>query len=324
MKSTLFLLCCIVSFNTFAQTTYLADTAFYTDIGYGGAEASCKAAHLAYNGWQMTRSQHFWVADAFTVPSGTTWTFDTVIVYGYQYGSTTTSSFLNANLQIYNSTPGLGGAVIWGDTVTNVLVSTGWTGIYKVDTFASDNGLNNFYRPIMYLKLYLAAPPTLSGGTYWLSWSVAGSLTNSCVAPDKVLPGRINPPGQTARGVYNGIWQYLTDSGQVNGLNMIIKATAGLTSVPQVQNPSPLLLAQNAPNPFNNETTISYYLPLTGYAKLSIYNIAGQLIATPVNGEVNSGNHQVRFKAGDLASGTYFYEFETSAGIEHKQMNVVR
>ncbi len=201
MKYALLTLCCVVSFNALSQTTYLADIAFYTDIGYGGAEASCKAAHLEYNGWQMSHAQYAWVADAFTVPAGTVWAFDTVIVYGYQYGSTTTSPFLNCNLQIYNGTPGLGGTVIWGDTSTNVLASTGWTGIYKVDTFSSDNGLNNVNRPIMYLKLYLATPATLSAGTYWLSWSSAGSVSNSCVAPDKVLPGRINPTGQTARGL---------------------------------------------------------------------------------------------------------------------------
>ena len=75
----------------------------------------------------MDRTQEAWVADAFTVPAGATWKFDTVIVYGYQYGSTTSSSFTGCNLQIYNDTPGVGGVVIWGDTSTNVLVSTGWT-----------------------------------------------------------------------------------------------------------------------------------------------------------------------------------------------------
>ena len=324
MKNILSILLCLTSFSALSQITYLADTAFYTDIGQGGAEASCKANHVVYNGWDMTRSNYAWIADAFTVPTGAVWKFDTVIVYGYQYGSTPTSSFTSCNLQIYNDTPGAGGAVIWGDTTTNLLVSTGFTGIYKVDTFVADSGLLSTKRPIMYLKLYLAPHPNLSAGHYWLSWSATGSLPGACVAPDKVLPGRINPPGQVARASYSGSWDYLVDSIVVNGMDMIIKARAGLASVPVVQNLPALVLGQNAPNPFNSETAISYYLPQEGFVKLCVYNTIGQLMATLVNGDTNAGWHHSELMAGHLPAGVYYYQLSTPFGTACKQMSLIK
>ncbi len=108
-------------------------------------------------------------------------------------------------------------------------------------------------------------------------------------------------------------------------MDMIGKARAGLTfCADKVQTNSPLILGQNAPNPFNNKTTISYYLPLAGFAKMSVYNMAGQLIATPVNGDMKQGNYQVSFNAGDLPCGSYFYRLQTVTGTECKQMEIVR
>ena len=306
----------------FAQTTYLADTAFTTDIGFGGAGASCVAQHGFYFGWQMGRATDAWVADVFTVPSGATWTFDTVIVYGYQTNSGTTSTFLNCNLQIYQGTPGLGGTVVWGDTSTNVLSSTGFTGIYRVDTVTAHGGLLGAGRPIMYLKLYLATPPHLAAGTYWLSWSTAGSLTaNSC--PPKVLPGRLSPTGQSGRQLVGGNWNYVLDSSVEMGFNKIIKASAALTSgVAQVQGSAAATLQQNVPNPFRSTTSITFNMPEAGNLRLSVYNMAGQLVATPFDGWAGSGLHQVAFSASGLPAGIYCYRLSGTATAESRQMIV--
>ena len=105
-------ICMEISFCAFSQRIYLADTAFTTDIGFGGAPACCSAPHMLYNGWNNDRSKYQWLADVFTVPADSTWAFDTVIVYQYKYGATPSYTFLNCNLQIYDGTPGLGGSVI--------------------------------------------------------------------------------------------------------------------------------------------------------------------------------------------------------------------
>ncbi len=325
MKKMLLLcsLCMAVSSAAFSQRIYLADTAFTTDVGHDGAPASCMASHVEYTGWNNDRGYDFWVADAFTVPADSTWAFDTVILYEVKYNTNPAYTFLNCNLQIYDAAPGLGGHVIWGDTSTNLLCSTGFSGIYKVDTFSDRDGILDSLQPIMYMKLYLSPAVRLTAGAYWLSWSAAGPGTNIAYSPDKVLPGRVNPPGQMARGEYNGDWKYLDDSGLNAGLDMIIKASpAALASlsVPTATNPGANGLGQNRPNPFSDATIISFFLQQAGDVTLNVYNAIGQLVATPLKGNTSAGPHLLTFKAGELPTGVYYYQLTTPAGAESRQM----
>jgi hypothetical protein len=325
MKKLISICCTIVSLHASAQTVYLADTALVTDVGFGGAPTSCKTNGMVYNGLSMERTNGVWVADAFTVPAGDTWVFDTVIVYGYQFGSSLSSPFMYCNLQVYNAAPGLGGTVIWGDTITNVLSSTAFTGIYKVDTLAVNGGLMATNRPIMYLKLHLSPAPRLTAGTYWLSWSAACFTTsNSAVTPYQVLPGRLNPPGQMSRIYAGGVWTYATDNGLSIGLNMILKGKAGIAAVPGQHLNAENALGQNVPHPFSNTTTITYNLAEDGYVKLSVYNILGQVVAALADGYTSSGRHEVTFNTGDLPAGTYYYQLSTAAGLESRAMAIVR
>jgi len=312
----------IIVCNAYGQTVLLADTAFITDRGYGGAEASCKADGMIDNSVNMDRVKGTWVADVFHVPAGITWVVDTVIVYGYQYGTRLPSTFTGCNLQIYTGTPAVG-SVRWGDTVTNVLISTGFTGIYKVDTFAADSGLLSTKRAIMYLKLYLPHPPSLGTGTYWLSWSATCTSTiTSATCPYKVLPGRINPPGQMSRIYYGGTWQYVIDNGDTAGLNMILMGNAylGVNSVQGYSDET--TLHQNAPNPFSHTTTISYNLAKEGNVQLCVYNVLGQKVATLVNGRVGNGKHELRFDAAGLPAGVYYYRLATEGGVISREMVV--
>ena len=316
-----FLLCIAACFHAYAQTTYLIDTALVTDAGYGGAPASCKANGMTYNSVGMDRSHSVWAADAFTVPIGATWVFDTVILYGYQYGSSLSSPFTACNLQIYHGTPGSGGTVVWGDTTTNVLVSTTFTGIYKVDTFSTDNGLLSTKRPIMNLKLHLSPAPHLSAGTYWLAYSATNATVGSSVStPFKVLPGRINPPAQSARVFASGSWQYVIDNGDTAGLNMIIKGSASLGVNSINEHEAETIYIQNAPNPFNNTTEIKYILPEEGHIKLEVYNALGQVVSVLVDGNRSIGEHIITFHANDLPCGFYYCRLLTPYGTASKQM----
>ncbi|MFQ5640415.1 MAG: LamG-like jellyroll fold domain-containing protein, partial [bacterium] len=71
--------------------------------------------------------------------------------------------------------------------------------------------------------------------------------------------------------------------------------------------PTEYLLNQNYPNPFNPSTTISYQLPESGHVRLSIFNIAGQLVETLVDDKKKAGYHSVIWQAHGVASGLYFF-----------------
>lgn len=78
------------------------------------------------------------------------------------------------------------------------------------------------------------------------------------------------------------------------------------------------------PNPFNPTTVISYTLPADANVRLSIYTITGQKIDTLVDSHQQAGNHTVTFNGRDLASGIYFYRFETQNQVKTGRLLLVK
>jgi hypothetical protein len=304
--------------NAFSQTTYLVDTAMTTDTGYNGGPASCIYTGGHYSGFWMDRDKNYKLADEFTVPFATTWTFDTVVLYGFQYGGTNTSPFTGAYLQIYQGVPGAGGTVIWGDTSTNILSTTGFTGIYRVDT----TDLASTSLPIMYLKLHLSPAPSLSAGTYWLCWSTDGSAPGRMNCPPKTLPGRLDPTGQVARQDSSGHWYTLADNSHHLGFNKIIVASADL-SVHEMQDPIGSCFNQISPNPANSRTTISVHLDQRSHISLTIYNAIGQQINKLVDDTLSKGDHDIEFATTKLPSGIYYCFLQTNGEKQCKPIQVL-
>jgi hypothetical protein len=60
------------------------------------------------------------------------------------------------------------------------------------------------------------------------------------------------------------------------------------------------------PNPFNPVTTIRFLVETRLIASLHIYDIAGRLVKTLAEGEMNPGEHEITWDASDLSSGVYF------------------
>jgi len=327
MKKLLSILCLVLFFGARAQTVYLADTGFVTDVGFGGAPSSCKTNGLIYNGIGMDKAQGDWVADAFIVPAGATWVFDTVSVFAYQYASPLTSPFLGCYLQIFSGIPGEGGTVIWGDTITNLLSSQTFTGIYKVDTFAANGGLMSTKRRIMRLNMHLPTPPTLTQGTYWMAYSatsISGSTANPPVVPYHVLPGRINPTGRVARYLPGTTWKLYVDNANSIGLNMIIAAKQGIAGLADQSGQVKNELGQNTPNPCASTTTIPFTLRSGGLASLCVFDVMGRQVATLESGYLDAGLHKTVFDASNLPDGVYYYKLQTPNGTEGRQMLLKR
>ena len=65
-------------------------------------------------------------------------------------------------------------------------------------------------------------------------------------------------------------------------------------------------LKGNFPNPFAGTTRIEYTLPSSGNVEMKIFNIQGQLVATPVKSFQEAGLKTLPFSANSLLSGVYF------------------
>jgi len=78
-----------------------------------------------------------------------------------------------------------------------------------------------------------------------------------------------------------------------------------------VKKKSTIKLFQAYPNPFNQSTTIKYFIPsgkiIKEPASLKIYNILGQELTVIENLDILPGVHVLHFNSSELSSGMYFY-----------------
>ena len=83
-------------------------------------------------------------------------------------------------------------------------------------------------------------------------------------------------------------------------------------------------LYQNYPNPFNPTTTINYDVKLYGHVTIKMFNLLGQVVATPIDKWQDMGRYTITFNASRLASGIYFYEFRVNDFRDIKKMIILR
>jgi len=79
-------------------------------------------------------------------------------------------------------------------------------------------------------------------------------------------------------------------------------------------------LEQNYPNPFTESTTIKFNLLETEEVTLTIRNMYGVVVQVLVSEMLPSGNHQYRWEASQVASGTYFYMLRAGSQVLVKKM----
>ena len=95
----------------------------------------------------------------------------------------------------------------------------------------------------------------------------------------------------------------------------------GLPDGPQLQ--------QNAPNPFNSETAISWFLLRPGPARVEVFALTGQRVAVLHQGPKKAGVHRVHWDGRDdrgrpLASGVYLYRLVTNESIQARKLTLLR
>jgi len=93
--------------------------------------------------------------------------------------------------------------------------------------------------------------------------------------------------------------------------------------------PKGISLEQNAPNPFNPSTAISFHLSLPGWASLEIFDTRGRMVRSIFRGLCQSGTNRfiwdgTETKGGKLQSGVYFYRLETENGSITRKMILVK
>lgn len=107
------------------------------------------------------------------------------------------------------------------------------------------------------------------------------------------VPGQFTPQKTKAKSYENERFSILMDGSEVEN-----------------ELPADISLEQNYPNPFNPSTVISYQLPESSEVRLEVFDMAGRLVTTLVDGQVEAGSHNVTFDGSNLSSGVYLYRFQ--------------
>ncbi len=187
--------------------------------GSGGADESILQSNLGMStyGSGMQQSAGNSVADDFTVTGN--WNISGFEFFGYQTGSSTSSTFTGIFYRIWDGNPTSGGTVIYGDLTTNKMVSTEWANIYR-----NNNGPGGATdRPVMRI-VASAEGLTLPAGDYWVEWTATGSGSSGPWVPAVTIDGQTT----TGNAIQNqsGTWVALTDVGP-QGMPFIINGSGG-------------------------------------------------------------------------------------------------
>ena len=88
-------------------------------------------------------------------------------------------------------------------------------------------------------------------------------------------------------------------------------------------------LAQNAPNPFNSQTVLAYFLPAPGPARVEVFTLTGQRMAVLHQGLQQAGYHRLHWDSRDdagrpVASGLYLYRLVTEETVLTRKLVLIR
>jgi hypothetical protein len=172
-------------------------------------------------------------------------------------------------------------------------------------------------------------------------WNIYRSNTENYGQALKINPTLIEGAGTTAITTeysykdqieYNHGETYYYWIESVDYANVTVLHGPVSVEIPQQDNPDapPAIeffgLAQNYPNPFNPTTDIMFKLKNDSHAKISVYNVKGEKVATIFDGYVKGGEAKSTQWNGTnqngktVASGIYFYRLESSEKTEMKKL----
>ncbi len=165
----------------------------------------------------------------------------------------------------------------------------------------------------------LAASAPMPDGTLWGQVQIGRERGLASAEPLVVWTLRARADGAVAPRLAAGAFFDRADRAVATYVT-----DGGAAVLPQV-----LSLEQNAPNPFNPETNISFALPAAELAKLEVYDVLGQRVAVVWEGLLAPGRYQMLWNGRDsqgrpAASGVYIYRLQSGARVLAKRMVLVR
>jgi hypothetical protein len=223
-----------------------------------------------------------------------------------------TSSTGCGGLRIYSSNSvWIKNNIIWGNLPVQNYVSGGTVSITYCDIQGGWSGTGN-----------ININPQFINNTYYLN------STSSCVdaGDTNVIYNDPEDPLNPGFALLPALGTVRNDMGVFGGPHCAVIGSS-IIGIKELRSKSIITdfrLHQNYPNPFNQSTMFNFQCSTAGIVQVKVFDITGKEVATLVNEELQAGVYQVKFDAGNLSSGVYFYKLETDNFTETKKMTILK
>ncbi|MDP2981794.1 MAG: plastocyanin/azurin family copper-binding protein [Candidatus Latescibacter sp.] len=190
-------------------------------------------------------------------------------------------------------------------------------GLFPLAVFNNDAVAQNIVQVGMKNFVFIPENISVTVGTT-VKWTNQESFAHTATSgpvgkPDGIFDSGNMNQNATFSYVFQkaGVYPYYCIYHQTSMVGTVTVKPAVKVSEEQVI-PAPVILYQNAPNPFNGETVLTYNLRKKGDITLSVYSMTGQKVWEQADKSVNPGRHSVRWSAvnrsgSTLSTGVYLY-----------------
>ena len=125
--------------------------------------------------------------------------------------------------------------------------------------------------------------------------------------------------GQGAVGV-------VTDVAHIHSVGFWYATPYASSEVPDspAELPDTFALESCTPNPLGAVGSITYAVPVPSHVTIRLYDAAGRVVRTLMDGDAAPGYHQARMAPGGLISGIYFCRMDAAGFSSTKKMVLLR
>ncbi|MBC7939331.1 MAG: PEP-CTERM sorting domain-containing protein [Chitinophagaceae bacterium] len=201
-----------------AAGTAQAATLFENGPVVNGAGLSILAPPATTFGFGAQTTANNAVAEDFTVPAGPGWTVESFTFYGYQTGSTA-FTFTNATWSVVSGNVNTGTVVASGSTA----VTSGGRLGYRVTSTTLGDTTRGIYATVADVPNF-----ALGAGSYWLRWSLTGSLASGPWQP----PTSDAAVGNGAQSTAGAAFATLVEAGSGLGTTLPFTITGSIVPEP--------------------------------------------------------------------------------------------
>lgn len=97
-----------------------------------------------------------------------------------------------------------------------------------------------------------------------------------------------------------------------------------VTGIASGENKGTISFFSNFPNPFRTSTKINFTIKGNSFIKISVYDIQGKKVATLINKELHSGDHEINWMAEGISSGIYICKLQVGDRYRIRKIILLR